>query len=592
MRHSQRTHPGGGAALLLGITLIALACATPTDRPETIVPERIVEEYLDRYFETFPTLATAAGRHDFDDRLEDLDHEARQRWIDYNRQTAERATRSLAAGVDPEDGFDLELLVREARRQTFEFAVVRRPERDPLYWTGIAGNATVFLLVRDDRALDDRLRDATSRVSNLPRLLAQAREALVGTDPDQIAAEHCAIAARQAEASATFYRDGFARAAEGANRAEARQQADRAGALAADALERFAEFLHDLEADATGSPRLGDLYPEAFRIGTGIDDPVEVVLARAEAALVAKRAETAGFGRSVWGLFFSTGAAPADDAEVVRRLFDRVALDRAANVEEFVGQYRRLVDDSIRFVRDQGIITLPEPLTLYIDRSPSFFVGQSVGGVYPAGPFEPEADTLLFLPTPPDTATAEERDAFFRDFNDHFNLMITPHEVIPGHYLQLKSAARHPRKVRAIFGDGVYIEGWGTFSERLMLDLGWGGPLDRLAHLKKQLENIARTIVDIRVHTREMSRDEVLRFVQDEALQDSQFAGNMWTRSITSAPQLTTYYLGYEQVWGLYDDVVAARGESFVLREFMDGMMALGPVAVRHYRARMLPEGE
>ncbi|MCH7728848.1 MAG: hypothetical protein IH991_20535, partial [Planctomycetes bacterium] len=42
--------------------------------------------------------------------------------------------------------------------------------------------------------------------------------------------------------------------------------------------------------------------------------------------------------------------------------------------------------------------------------------------------------------------------------------------------------ARHPRKVRALFGDGVYIEGWGTFCERLMLDLGWGGPLDRLAH--------------------------------------------------------------------------------------------------------------
>jgi uncharacterized protein (DUF885 family) len=38
--------------------------------------------------------------------------------------------------------------------------------------------------------------------------------------------------------------------------------------------------------------------------------------------------------------------------------------------------------------------------------------------------------------------------------------MITPHEMIPGHYLQLKLAARHPSKVRALFGDGIYIEGW------------------------------------------------------------------------------------------------------------------------------------
>ena len=167
--------------------------------------------------------------------------------------------------------------------------------------------------------------------------------------------------------------------------------------------------------------------------------------------------------------------------------------------------------------------------------------------------------------------------------------MITPHELIPGHYLQLKYAVRQPHKVRALFGDGVYIEGWGTFCERLMLDLGWGGPLDRLAHLKKQLENIARTIVDIRVHTTGMTREEVLAFVENEALQDKQFAGNMWRRAITSTPQLTSYHLGYRQVWGLYEDVKAARGESFRLKEFMDGMMELGPVPVKYYRQRMLP---
>jgi uncharacterized protein (DUF885 family) len=245
----------------------------------------------------------------------------------------------------------------------------------------------------------------------------------------------------------------------------------------------------------------------------------------------------------------------------------------------------------VDFVRQRDVITLPEPLTLYLDRSPSYFIGQSVGGVYPAGPYAPDdARTLLFLPTPSDDATPEQREAFFRDFNHHFNLMITPHELIPGHYLQLKYAARHPHKVRALFGDGVYIEGWGTFCERLMLDLGWGGPLDRMAHLKKQLENIARTIVDIRVHTREMSREQVLEFVQGQAFQDEQFARNMWRRAITSSPQLTTYYLGYREVWGLYRDIKEAAGEAFELKNFMDGMMDFGPVAVEHYRNRMFSE--
>ena len=127
--------------------------------------------------------------------------------------------------------------------------------------------------------------------------------------------------------------------------------------------------------------------------------------------------------------------------------------------------------------------------------------------------------------------------------------------------------------------DNVYVEGWGTFCERLMLDLGWGGPLDRLAHLKKQIENIARTIVDIRVHTRGMTQEEVTRFVKEDALQGDQLARNMWVRSITSSPQLTYYYLGYAAVRGVYDDVRKARGTAFNLREFNDQLMKIGPVA-------------
>ena len=223
-------------------------------------------------------------------------------------------------------------------------------------------------------------------------------------------------------------------------------------------------------------------------------------------------------------------------------------------------------------------------LTLHTDRSPSYFVGQAVGGVYPAGPYAPEADTLFYLPTPPDDLTAEQREGFFRDFNHHFNVMIVPHEIVPGHYLQLKGAAHQPRIVRALFGDGPFGEGWGTFCERLMLDLGWGDDLARVAHLKKQMENIARTIVDIRVHTQGMTRDEVLRFVQEEALQERQFAGNMWQRSITSAPQLTFYWIGYEGVSQLYRDARDAEGQGFVLREFVDEVLRNGSLPVEGQR--------
>ncbi len=563
------------ASILLSLTFLA---ASPGETPG--------DDYLERYFEMFPSRATAAGRHDFDEQLEDLSAERLRQWAEYNRDTVRRLSLSGYRG-DSATALDAELLRRQAEREVFVLEVLKRPWRDPLYWSSKVSNATVMLLVRDDLPAEERFRRAAARAEHLPRLAAQARAAFAETDPAEIAPELCELAAGQVSASARFYREGFAKAAPAEAR-ELRETMSQAGSKAAPALDELAELFERLGQRATGSPRLGDHYARNFRTALGIDEPVEVVLSRALADLDAKRRETAAYGRGVWKQIFPDTEPPAWDREVVRRLFARVAEDHARDTDEFLADYEQLIEASVDFLRERDVITLPEPLDLFVGRSPSYFIGQSVGGVYPPGPFAPGAPTLLFLPTPSDQASDEQRAAFFRDFNHHFNVMITPHEIFPGHTLQLMLAARHPRKVRSLFADGVYVEGWGTFCERLLLDVGWGDPLARLAHLKKQLENIARTIVDIRVHTTEISRDEVLRFVTEEAMQDEQFAANMWIRALTSSPQLTTYYLGYRQIWDLYEDVRQARGAGFVLKEFMDGMMAEGPVPVRHYRRWLL----
>ncbi len=558
--------------------LLALALAAAP------APSDVVSGYIEKFFETFPSKATEAGRHDRDKELENLTPERLKAWVDFNRKAAGILDAELASAVLAEDDrLDAELLRSQVAWQLLDLSTLERASRDPLYWTNIAGNATVFLLVRDDTPRPDRLAAARARVRELPRFCRQAQKALSATPPSKIAPDFAHIAAGQARASATFYRQGFTGLFSGEERTAAAKEASDAAA----ALDALAAYVDGLSKQATGSPRLGTDYKQALEIATGEADP-DALLTRARADLAAKKKEAAAYGRSVWKEIFPGAEPPASDIDVLRNLFVRVSADRARTTEEFVSDYRKQVADLNAYLHAHEIVTLPDPLTLFTDRSPGYFVGQSVGGVYAAGPYSPDAKTLWFLPTPPDSATPEERDGFFRDFNHHFNVMITPHEILPGHYLQLKVAAHHPRKVRALFGDGVYVEGWGTFSERLMLDLGWGGPLDRLAHLKKQMENIARAIVDVSVHTKGMTRDEVIRFVREEALQDAQFASNMWTRSITSPTQIPTYYIGYRQVTDLYEDVKKARGEKFKLKDFMDGMLKPGPVPVARCREMLL----
>ena len=544
----------------------------------------VSDAYLTAYLEMFPTRATQAGDHDLDRKLEDFSAESLQRWVDLNRAERDRLTTLLGKpGLSFNDHLDAEALLAQVRRELHEQKVLKRPQRDPLYWSDVIANAAVFLLVRDDLPLAERQERVRARARLLPAFARQGSESFARAKESEVAPELCKIAAGQLRATATFYREGFVQAVGDSPQSRAE------GAKAAATITEFADTIDKLGQRATGSPRLGPEYAATFRFGTGITEPVAEVLKRATADLAAKKKEAAAFGRKVWPEVMKDETPPEDDAALLRRLFERVGEDHDTNVETYTARWKANVSEIEKFVREKRIMTLPDPLTLVVEQAPSYFIGQSVGGVYPAGPYSPEAKTIVFLPVPSADATVEQRTAFFRDFNRPFSRMIVPHELIPGHYVQLKYAARDPHKVRALFPDPVYVEGWGTFCERLLLDQGWGGPLPRLAHLKKQLENIARTIVDIRVHTENMSREEMGRFVQEEALQGEQLANNMWTRTLTSSPQITTYYLGYAKVNQVYDAARAAQGDKFELRRFMDGMMQLGPVPLEHYLKRLVP---
>ena len=552
----------------------------------------LVDTYLEEYLLMFPTRATGAGDHRADASLENLSAENVEAWIERNREVADTLKTFLGTPVDDLDLYlDAQAVHGQAASTLFQWQKLDRLRQNPLFWSGILGNVAVFHLVREDRPLEERLEPLSLRVQQVPLLCDQARSWLKEADLTKMSAEKAKMAGAQLAAGAEFYRTGLIRAADslsGDGADALRVQLQKVATAAAKAQQDLAELMEELAAEASGDPRLGELYEESFRLGTGLDEPVAQVLERAEADLAAKRRETAEFCLSIWDLISSTEntpdiTTPEGERATVRQCFQRIAQDRADSMKPFVAHYQRLTLEAQKFVEENDILTPPGPLTRHVDTSPSFLAGQSVGGIYPAGPFSPDADALLFVPAIPDAAPDEMKKAFYDDFNDHFNVMITPHETIPGHYAQGKIAARGPSKIRAVFSDGVYVEGWGTFSERLMLDHGWGSPLDRVAHLKKQLENIARAIVDIRVHSQGMTQEEMLAFLRQDAIQDGQFAINMWTRAITSSPQLTTYYLGYRDIFELYEAWREKNPEA-PPKAFADPMMSLGPVPVRHYR--------
>jgi len=291
----------------------------------------VVEDYLDAYFEMFPTRATAAGLHERDDALEDLSPKKLSEWVAINRGVVGKLETALRdPDLDFDDRLDAELLLREAELQVLDLDTLRRPQRNPLFWTDIVSQATVFLLVREDRPRPERLAAVASRAEQIPRLVAQARAALGGTPKDEIAPELCRWAAHQAGASAQFYAEGLAAVTTEDDDASLRQRLVSSGIVAAQALSGLSTFLEGLAGGATGSSRLGESYRLRFEIVNGIDTPLADVLSEAETDLAAKIREAAEFGRSVWAEVMGDEEPPAGDKQLLQALFHRVSEDRAA----------------------------------------------------------------------------------------------------------------------------------------------------------------------------------------------------------------------------------------------------------------------
>ncbi len=339
----------------------------------------VVERYLEAYFEMYPSRATAAGMHDRDDLLEDFSAAKLSEWVSFNVGVVEELRTALAGSeMAFEDRLDAELLLREAELQVLDLARLERPQKDPLFWTGVVSQATVFLLVREDLPREVRLTAVASRAQQIPRLAAQARASLTATDPSAISPDLCQLASGQARASSQFYAEGLAAATQDEDDPQLRQRLATAGEQAGRALSDLAGFLEELGEKATGSARLGEDYRPRFEIVNGMTTALDEVSNGAKRDLAAKVSETAEFGRSVWTEVMGDEEPPADDKLLVQALFARISEDRASSVDEFIADYRRLVDESVAFVRQREIITLPEPLDPF-RRTVARFLYRSVG---------------------------------------------------------------------------------------------------------------------------------------------------------------------------------------------------------------------
>jgi uncharacterized protein (DUF885 family) len=181
----------------------------------------------------------------------------------------------------------------------------------------------------------------------------------------------------------------------------------------------------------------------------------------------------------------------------------------------------------------------------------------------------------------------EDKLMVMRGNNRHATRLTTPHELIPGHHLQIFRAARHSGH-RRTFSTAFFIEGWALYCERRLWDLGWARtPEERIGMLFWRLHRAARVVVALKFQLGQMKPDEMVTFLVDRVGHEKLGATSEVRRFIgpMGALQPVSYTVGSLQLLALRSEMTG-RGRMKEI-EFNDALLRAGPIPVELLRAEL-----
>ncbi len=571
--------------VILTFLLIAAGCSHESPSEQL---SRLTQEFVYTVISFSPSFATSVGLHEYqkenlDQKLDDFSPEAldRQRTFYTGFQKRLRALRfdQLA----PEEQADLTMLQDQTALALLDLNEVHTSLHNPTLYVETLGNALFNPYVLEYAPKPQRFQDIIARLQKVPLYLDQA-----GVNLTAAPAIWTQVAADENEGNIELV-DKTLRAAVPDN---LRDAYTRAAGPALDAINKFQVYLKtNLAARTNANWRLGqDRYMRKFRYALESGIEADTALEMAERRLRAVRAHMLELALPLHHAMYPGHGDHADlagDARenaVIGEVLARIA-ERHSTRESFMEDARKDLEEARAFVQEKHLLTLPARSNLQVIPTPEFMRGiYAVGGFNPAPALEPKLGAFYWVTPIPDDWPQARVQSKLREYNFYKLKLLTIHEAMPGHYVQMEIAndiTPQPRRLlRAVFGNGPYIEGWGQYSTQMMLDEGFldHSPEMALTFAKEELRVIANLILDVRLQMLEMTDQDALDLMEKQTFQEHEEATAKLQRAKLSSCQLPMYFLGWNGWLRVRDEYRKARGSSYSLAAFNDSALKEGAV--------------
>lgn len=539
------------------------------------------QNYLEETFRLRPVDATFLGDHRFDHLLDDISAEARAQWLNSSREQLAKLEKSFgSAELSPEKHIDYQIFRDDLVRSIWLAENTHPFEQDPRTYGTYINDSVYSLLTQSTLPREKNIANAICRIREIPRIVADARATLV--DPPKSVLQTGIL---QNRGAIGFYEKGIFELVGNTPQLAQLQEACAQAVVALQAHQAFLE--NDLLPAASDNWRLGrEKFSQKLELVLDVGWDADRVLAEAEQEFERVQRDMYVVARQLWSRYFPNLPLPADDAIGRRATIAQVTQavgQEHGRPETLIVDARATVNQIRDFIRERDILRLPEVDRCQVIEMPEFRRGNSLAYLESALPLDPEGESYYAVSPPPAIWGEDQVRSFLQEYNRHMLQILTIHEAYPGHYVQLEYSNRSPSLIRKVLQSGVFIEGWAVYTEQMMLDQGYGdGELAlRLNQLKFYLRAVANAILDHKMHCTEMSDDEALAFLVNEAYQSEGEARLKIVRAKQSSVQLSTYFVGRMAHYRLRQEIQREQGDDFELGRFHEAVLDHGSIPVK-----------
>lgn len=522
--------------------------------------DALVHQAFYSLMEFRPDFATIFGLHQYDKKMPSGTRESELTFITSLSDYLEKF-QSFDGTLSPEKQIERDIMVATLKYHLFNEKVVAHWEKDPDPVETI-GFSMMPLFSREFAPFEERMESITARTIQFPRFIEEFKSRI--TAPVKLWVDM----AKEACGSLPFFFQIILYSAKekGLDTTDLEEAAAKTG----DAISRYVEWLDQLPCEGVailGRERFEKLL-EVRELGLTAQEILHI----GETYLKSEKEKLKALVQEI---------IPSASVGEVR---NHIRSDHPPTFQDTLREYEKAIARVRDIVRENGFATIPEGERLVVQETPPFMRHiVPLAAYFGPAKFEKEKMGIYFV-TPYEGASLAEHN-----YASIVNTSI--HEAYPGHHLQMTWANKNPSLVRVLCDAPEFAEGWAHYCEERMQDYGLRDPRVQVVQTIEVIFRAVRIIIDVKLHSNEMSFDKAVSFLESETGMEHSVAVAEVKRYTKTPAYPLSYLLGKHLLLELEKEVKAHMKGSYSDRAFHDTLLGAGAIPFTYLRRELTLKG-